>query len=228
MRAVVGLDGFRNGWVAVSIDGDQNGIRFLARLTELLELPYAGAMIDMPVGLPARGYRDCDLEARRLLGACASRVFIGARRGLWEFSSRAAAHNTYKAIGDAGVSCQLWCLRSKLKEVDEFVAHAGQGALREAHPELVFWRLNGNRPLPSKRSHDGLRMRRGLVRKAGFAEIDDWLDSGRMGHGAKGDDVLDACACAIAARDAAAGGGRCVPGGSAGRDERGIEMTIWF
>jgi predicted RNase H-like nuclease len=225
---IVGLDGFRNGWVAVSIDSDRHGIRLLTQLTDLHQLPHTAAMIDMPVGLPARGYRDCDLEARRLLGACAARVFTGARRGLWEFSSRAAAHQFYKAKGDAGVSCQLWCLRSKLKEVDDFVAQAGHRPLRESHPELVFWRLNGKRPLPSKRSPDGLRIRRKLVKQAGLTGIDDWLDSGRLGRGARRDDVLDACACAIAARDAAAGAGHRVPGGKVGADERGIEMAIWF
>jgi hypothetical protein len=33
-------------------------------------------MIDIPIGLPDRGYRQCDIEARALVG---TRVFLGAR-----------------------------------------------------------------------------------------------------------------------------------------------------
>jgi predicted RNase H-like nuclease len=59
----LGLDGFRNGWVAVWIDGNQRGIAFPANIQDALKIPHDVAMIDMPIGLPDRGNRICDVEA---------------------------------------------------------------------------------------------------------------------------------------------------------------------
>jgi predicted RNase H-like nuclease len=79
-----GVDGFRRGWIAVLVDSARK--RSFHILNEIAELeglannePYV-AMIDMPIGLPESGYRDCDLSARRMLGKACNRVFLGARR----------------------------------------------------------------------------------------------------------------------------------------------------
>ena len=105
---VVGLDGYGRGWVAVRIDGARRELHFLQSITELATLKFDRAGIDMPIGLPDRGERDCDLQARTLVRPHASRVFTGARRGLWDFASHAAANRALKARGEAGVSIQLW------------------------------------------------------------------------------------------------------------------------
>jgi predicted RNase H-like nuclease len=96
--------------------------------------------------------------------------------------------------------------------------------VREVHPELVFLRLNGSKPLPPKKSEEGDSLRRRLLRKHGFRKIDCWLTEARLGTGAKRDDVLDACAVALAARDPAGS----VPGGSPQLDDQGLPMQIWF
>ncbi|NGX98010.1 MAG: DUF429 domain-containing protein, partial [Candidatus Afipia apatlaquensis] len=70
----------------------------------------------------------------------------------------------------------------------------------------------------------GARLRRVLLKRDGFAMIDTWLNETRIGQGAKADDVLDACACAIAARDFSAR----LPEGDAPRDSSGLPMQIWF
>ena len=95
--------------------------------------------------------------------------------------------------------------------------------IREAHPELVFLRLNDGRPLPSKKSEAGIDIRRALLRQEGIRDIDRWLAGERIGTGAKIDDVLDACAVAIAARDVVG----CVPEGIPPRDAYGLPMRIW-
>ncbi len=220
---VVGLDGCRNGWVAVCMDGRETDIRLLNTVAELSTLPHAHAMIDMPIGMPSNGKRRCDLAARKLLGSNASRVFTGARRELWSFASRLEAHLNFRAGGDDGVSCQLWGLQRKIKEVDDFITPERQRSLRECHPELVFLRLNHNEPLPSKHSRDGQKLRRDLVRKEGVRDIDRWLTAWRRGTGAKADDILDACACVIAARDAA----HRIPD-KPETDDRGLTMEIWY
>jgi predicted RNase H-like nuclease len=107
--------------------------------------------------------------------------------------------------------------------VDTFVRANRLHDIREAHPELVFLRLNDCKPLPSKMSKDGIRLRRTLLKREGIRNISRWLANERIGTGAKRDDVLDACAVAIAARDAA----RCVPDGIPPRDAHGLPMQIW-
>ena len=108
-------------------------------------------------------------------------------------------------------------------EVDAFVRSHPQLDIREAHPELVFQRLNAGRPLSSKKSDEGLSQRRSLLKQRGFEEIDEWLGADRIGTGAKPDDVLDACAVAIAALDPT---GR-LPEESP-RDAYDLPMQIWF
>lgn len=230
--AVVGLDGCKRGWVAVQIDGRSRTLHFLtpcdeaSALDALLSLRFKRAAIDMPIGLPERGYRDCDLEARKLLGAHASRVFLGARRGILTASSQAKLNAALKRAGEPGVSAQLYGLKAKLREADAFVRANPNIDLREAHPELVFQRLNDGQPVPRKRDAAGIALRRDLLRRDGFKNLDEWLGGPRGGSGAKPDDILDACAMAIAARDFS--DKRVVPHGRVPKDETGLPMQIWY
>jgi len=220
----IGLDGFRNGWVAVLLDGDLHEIRFCHDVTDALSVGFDRAAIDIPIGMTDDGERACDLLARERLRPHSSRVFTGARRWLWqEFSDPDRANRDALQRGQKRVSRQLWHLGPKIMEVDRFVRANRTHDIREAHPELVFLRLNDGKPLPSKKSEDGIRLRRLLLKREGIRMIDRWLADERLGTGAKCDDVLDACAVAIAARDAAG----CVPEGMAPRDAHGLPMQIW-
>jgi len=107
-------------------------------------------------------------------------------------------------------------------EVDAFLRAHPLIDLREVHPELVFLRLNGNKPLLAKKSEEGDALRRRLLKRQGFRDIDRWLDERRTG--AKRDDVLDACAVAIAARDPKG----CLPDGDPVLDKFQLPMRIWF
>ena len=64
------------------------------------------------------------------------------------------------------------------------------------------------------------------VRAAGFRALDHWLRRNRIGSGAKPDDILDACALALAARNFHAS--RVLPRGRATKDTRGLKMQIWY
>jgi predicted RNase H-like nuclease len=213
----LGLDGFRFGWVAAWIDdrGD-HGFDYSPGLTRLLAMPHARAMIDMPIGLKTEGYRCCDKEARKLVGPA---VFLGARRDLWTFSDMAAANREYKEKSDKGVSCQLWNIREKMKEVDDFMDTEKQKTICEAHPELIFWNLAGQIRLEPKTSPRGREQRIVLLKDRGFTRIEKWLTQ-RHGTGIGRDDLIDACACAVAARDSTQRvGGEEI-------DPRGLRMEI--
>lgn len=220
----IGLDGFRNGWVAVLLDGDLQEISFHRDVIEALSRPFDRVGIDIPIGMTDDGERSCDLLAREKLRPHSSRVFTGARRWLWtEFSDPDCANHEASRRGQKRVSRQLWHLGPKIMEVDAFLRANRSRDIREVHPELVFLRLNNGSPLPSKKSEAGIDLRRKLLEREGITEIDKWLTGDRIGTGAKRDDVLDACAAAIAARDVAG----CVPEGIPPRDAYGLAMQIW-
>ena len=224
MRAL-GLDGFTKGWVAVLLEGDRHQVTFHPNVAAALSLPFDRAAIDIPIGMTDSGERCCDLLAREKLRPHASRVFTGARRWLWqEFSDPDRANSTARRRGQKSVSRQLWHLGPKIMEVDVFVRANRSLDVREVHPELVFLRLNGGKPLLSKKTDEGLLLRRRLLEHSGFRNIDRWLAEARIGTGARQDDVLDACAVAIAARDASTS----LPQGTPPLDTCGLPMQIWF
>jgi predicted RNase H-like nuclease len=221
----IGLDGFRKGWVAVTIDGERRDIAFPADVSWLASQRFDRAAIDIPIGMTDDGDRLCDRLARAKLSPHGARVFSGARRWLWEeFTDPARANEDALRRGQTRVSLQLWHIGAKIMEVDAFVRVHPQLDLRESHPELVFLRLNEGKPLPSKHTEEGLSLRCALLRSHGFADLDDWLTASRRGTGAKRDDVLDACAVAFAASNPAG----CVPDGDTIRDACALSMQIWF
>jgi predicted RNase H-like nuclease len=219
MPRYLGLDGFRGGWVAAWIDdrGD-HGFDYSCALSRLLSMPHRRAMIDMPIGLKMSGHRRCDMSARELVGAA---VFVGARRNLWEFPDQASANQYYwQHEGPRmGVSAQLWNIRDKIREVDDFITPGRQATIGEAHPELIFFKLNNHLRLQRKTSEAGRGQRIEILVDRGFVKISKWLTQ-RYGTGIGRDDLIDACACAIAARDSTArfGGDEI--------DSRGLRMEI--
>ncbi|MCP1850848.1 MULTISPECIES: DUF429 domain-containing protein [Bradyrhizobium] len=220
----VGLDGFSKGWVAVTIDGDRRTIFFHSDIADALSRPFDRAGIDIPIGMTDNGERDCDLLARVRLRPHISRVFTGARRWLWqEFDDPDAANEEARRRGQTRVSRQLWHIGPKIMEVDAFVRANATRDIREVHPELVFLRLNGDASLPRKKSEEGDALRRRLLKRSGFREIDRWLTEVRTGTGAKRDDVLDACAVALAAREPCGSVPEAPP-----RDAYDLPMQIWF
>jgi len=219
MPNYLGVDGFRRGWVAAWIDDRGNhGFDYSPGLDRLFSMPCQRAMIDMPIGLKMCGHRMCDLRAREMLGAS---VFMGARRNLRHFSVQASA-NQYYWLHEGrgmGVSWQLWNIKDKIKEVDDFMTPERQAVIGEAHPELIFQRLAGPLRLGGKKSAAGRDQRINLVVDRGFVKISKWLMQ-RYGTGIGRDDLIDACACAIAARDSDQFLGGDEP------DIRGLRMEI--
>jgi predicted RNase H-like nuclease len=215
----LGLDGFRRGWVAAWIDDQgSHGFDYSTSLNRLLSMPHRRAMIDMPIGLKVSGHRTCDIRARELVG---SSVFLGARRNLWEFPDQASANQfywRYKGLG-MGVSCQLWNIKDKIKEVDDFITPDRQATIGETHPELIFRKLGNPLRLEGKKSSLGRDQRIKLLADQGFIKLSKWLTQ-RYGTGIGRDDLIDACACALAARDSNA----CLGGEEI--DSRGFRMEI--
>jgi predicted RNase H-like nuclease len=218
MTTFVGIDGIPGGWVAVylSDNGDQR-FAYAKSAARLLADPYDRAMIDTPIGLPERGYRQCDIEARALVGP---RVFLGARWGVWNFKTLGEANAHYwdqEGVG-RGISMQLFCIREKLQELNEVPVPP---RLFEAHPEMIFWRIAG-RVLASKNTAKGRAERIEVLKEKGIGRVQRWLGQ-RHGTGIGRDDLIDACACALAARDST----RRVPI-NGNLINRGAQAEIWY
>ena len=69
----------------------------------------------------------------------------------------------------------------------------------------------------------GRHQRIALVRQSGFTAVDRWLGQ-RHGTGIGRDDLLDACVCAIVARDST----ERIPRGPPETDAKGLRMEMWF
>jgi predicted RNase H-like nuclease len=75
LTIVRGVDGCPAGWLCVSLDveGRKPIARIFADAEALLrDGDCAVTAIDIPIGLTSARARRCDIEARRLLGACPS------------------------------------------------------------------------------------------------------------------------------------------------------------
>lgn len=204
-------------------DGRFAGTALAVALAEVLErFPSAEAVaVDIPIGLPRRGSRAADLEARRCLGPRAASVFLTPPRRALAAPTYAEANDLCRRITGAGLSRQAYALRGRILEAD---AVAGtEGRLVEVHPEVSFRAMAG-RPLShSKRTWDGLEERRRLLAREGI-HVPGRLP--RAGSAAP-DDVLDAAAAAWSAARVARGAARSLPA-SPPRDRRGRPVAIWY
>jgi predicted RNase H-like nuclease len=93
--------------------------------------------------------------------------------------------------------------------------------LQETHPELFFWKCNSRQRLPYKKTDEGRRQRVEILQTLGFTRIEQML-VWRFGTGIGRDDLIDACACALAARDANA------IIGETKHDARGLRMEMHY
>jgi predicted RNase H-like nuclease len=236
---LAGVDGCPTGWLIALVRPQEEAVRLavVATFAEVLAAPEAPVLIavDMPIGLPERtgaGGRAAESLVRPLLGQRQSSVFsVPSRAAIYAADYRDACRVAL-ATSDPPrkVSKQLYMIAPKIREVDALVRGAPERAasIFESHPELAFWRLNGERALdlPKKvkgRPYpDGLALRRALLRQAGIAA--SILETTPRGCGA--DDVLDALACAITARRLYAGIARPFPDPPP-RDAFGLPMAIW-
>jgi predicted RNase H-like nuclease len=222
---VAGADGCRTGWVVCRRDADGTlDLRVVKTLAEACE-GLSILAVDMPIGFVdvPRPPRACEAEARKLLPGKASSVFPTPCRLALACTTHVEANATSKRLG-VGINQQTFHLFPKMREVDELLR--GSAKLRrivyEAHPELAFARMNGDRPvLSKKRQPDGYAERRKLLARHGFRPKIDRLP------GAARDDILDAVAvCRTATLIAKGTAARLGPARK--RDRYGLPMNIWY
>ena len=156
---VVGADGTKGGWIAVRLtNGRFEEARFFPEFDALLRaFPMATAItVDIPIGLPVRGRRRADLEAKRVLESLRNSVFFVPPRPALEAPTFEEAVRIARSLGSS-MSQQIYSLRHKIFEVDGL---ASDRRIVEVHPEVSFWALNKSSALKHmKKSWNGLMKR---------------------------------------------------------------------
>jgi predicted RNase H-like nuclease len=131
-----------------------------------------------------------------------------------------------------GLSRQSWGIVGKIREIDELLQREPslRGQIRECHPEVCFWALNGNVAMRhNKKTLEGRSERIEVIRRH-FADVEALLDRASHEFRRKDlalDDVLDALVAAVTAKGGH-GAYKTVPA-TPSRDSTGLpmEMVYW-
>ena len=222
-RLAWGVDGCPAGWFYVALDGTGEWCCGVAgSLAEIIEAAEAGdrVLVDIHIGLPDASCprrRECDSAARRRLNRdqFGNPLPAGERRGASVFPAPAREALGAKSYEEACamnrtaigmmLSQQAAGLLGKVREADELMRNNAKARriVREAHPELCFWALNGERPMRhSKKGAPGRHGRLAVLAqcwpqaKPACGDIGQLYLRKQVAH----DDILDAMALAVIAR----------------------------
>jgi predicted RNase H-like nuclease len=222
---VVGVDAYRDGWVAAVLAGPLDDpvnrpaseVRWelFERFEALLHAyPNAHIAVDIPLELPTAGRRLCEDEARAFLGSARSSIFYTPP--WWTLTA-------YRLDGPhprgVGVSIQTWNILPKVHEAMNARSASGHPLVSEVHPECSFRAMAGatkREPglapaLASKKTGLGVGQRLNLLRDRAAVTIPG-LGTAPAGPGV--DDLLDAAAAAWTARRWRAGSADLIRFGS--------------
>ncbi|MTI18307.1 DUF429 domain-containing protein [Rhodobacteraceae bacterium RKSG542] len=236
---VAGVDGAAGGWMVIirhlgtpytheaHLVGSFSEI--LTRWPQLQRIA-----IDMPIGLPdhiGQNGRGPEKAVRPLLGMRQSTVFsIPSRAAVyaedyWEACKVAQA----TSAPPKKVSKQAFNIFPKIRELDAAMSPELESCIFEVHPEVAFWRLNGEEPIVAPKrvkgqpSGAGLDVRRDLLCNYGYSA--HFLDQ-KASKGAARDDLIDAAVNAVIAERLLLGQAQPFPANYE-RDSNGLRMAIW-
>jgi predicted RNase H-like nuclease len=188
-------------------------------------------LIDIPIGLPDNGKRQCDIEARKILKRRAASVFpVPCRQAIHANTYRKACRINQKILG-VKLSVQTWNIAAKIREIDDWLLkdEKARRQVRESHPEICFWALAGERPMKHyKKTAEGFSERLKLLQKI-FPLKEKIVNTALKRFLRKDlakDDILDAialAATAVSGEDALASIPMIPP-----RDAMGLPMEIVY
>lgn len=228
---VAGVDGCPGGWAAAmacvgAAAFDEVRLLFHRSLDPLAADLDSGQLamvaIDIPIGLP-NGRRQCDLEARRLLGSRRSSVFPAPARSVLGAVDYDDARRRSLAATGRSLPIQAFHLLARIDEVDQLLDSPGRRArIVEAHPELAFLRLNGAPVAHPKSGRAGRTVRRRLLEDRLGAPV---VESVLAGRTVPVQDALDALALLSTAHHLLLGSAEMLGGG---HDDAGRPMRIAY
>lgn len=197
----IGIDGCKSGWFYVGLDeNDKFSFGVISDISEIKnEINNAEqALIDIPIGLRETDTNErlCDLEARKVLGPRRSSVFPPPSRLALEFDDYNQASQINFQCTGRRLSKQSFAIMKKINEVDEFIRNFEmQNKIREMHPEICFWALNGNRPMEyNKKKVEGIKERTLLLKQL-YDRTEELISDAKKNFLRKDlstDDIIDA------------------------------------
>ncbi len=246
----VGVDGCSAGWFSVGLctTGVYELMGFFA-FEDLLNY-YKKAkliLVDIPIGLPkgekdAGGGRDFERKAKEKLRPYGPRVFFTPTRYSVDKAKQSSgsynevyniANKAEREATGSGLSPLSFSLVDKIHEVDTLLPRQTP-RVREVHPEICFWALNGKRALVSKHTPAGVKDRIAVLDNV-LNDVewntDDILKKARRKYQDKyvaDHDILDALAAAVTAYRGHLDQFQTLPA-TPTQDERGLtmEMVYW-
>jgi predicted RNase H-like nuclease len=234
MTTIVGADGCRSGWLCVfeELPSRRLGSKIFTTIDELFaaapELEVLA--IDIPIGLTDAGPRACDVAARDRLGPKrASSVFAAPIRPALHAASYAEGCDVaYRAQGKK-FSKQAWAIYPKIREVDALLQRRAdlRGRVYEVHPEVSFAEWNHAPIVESKKSEEGIAIRRALVSAHFGMNAYETVRARYRRSVVADDDILDAFAALRSAERIRDGVARQLPTDPA-TDAVGLPMRIVY
>lgn len=214
MPYYVGVDGCKGGWVAIKITdcGTKNDIRLFSDFSSLWDA-YKEAeliLVDIPIGLPdGLEERMCDKKARAYLQKRKSSIFrVPCRAAINEKDPEKASIVNESETGKR-LTLQARGILAKIIEVDGFLLNESANdnrrqVVREIHPEICFWAMNGRNEMQHrKKVRAGFLERKELLCRR-FSATEDILEKIKGIHEPaeikpKKDDILDALVASLTA-----------------------------
>jgi predicted RNase H-like nuclease len=232
----LGIDGCPGGWFCVGLDADASWSASVIATDALASVAATAtaALIDIPIGLPDKDVEErlCDREARSKLGrGRGSSVFPVPARASLQASDFAESLAINRRRTGRGISKQSWLIAPKIRVVDELMQANSRlrGVLRESHPEVCFWALNGAKAMRhNKKTAEGRDERMMLLRKfypMSHIIFEKATSCYRRSEVAR-DDIVDALVLAVSAR-LGAGRYESLPA-VAPQDAAGLPMEMVF
>ncbi|TVQ03545.1 MAG: DUF429 domain-containing protein [Balneolaceae bacterium] len=230
-----GIDGCKAGWIAVTFDDGNPFYKILRTDDELAAIleSFDRIFIDMPIGLEDEVYtRECDELLRKKLGAdYASSVFSPPIRPALHAPSYVEANMQSYEYTEKKLTLQAWNITPKIRILDQFLTENDhlQEILLESHPELIFMNLNGGKIFQKKNTKKGLRHRLDLItnHEEIAAEFFRVIKEDYRRNEVEEDDIVDAMALALAAKQSANKGVKSLPQNPP-KDSMGLKKAIHY
>jgi predicted RNase H-like nuclease len=239
---VAGVDGCKAGWfvaiVSVTMEGKTNtpcefdlkNVFIANTFAEVLsKTPDCKLVcVDIPIGLSDGDKpRECDIAAREFLrGPRASSVFPAPIRPCLKAEDYKTACQISQQYCGKRLSKQSFVIMKKIREVDKLMTPELQNRVREIHPEILFWALNGQKPIElNKKTIPGQAQRHNLLQRI-FTDIDGILVRAPL-SGCAMDDALDALVAAWTAGQAVIGKAKTLPE-KPPLDSKGLKMEMLY
>jgi len=238
---VAGVDGCKAGWfvAVVSTTSETNTSDALSTLklkNFLVAHTFTNVLsettdcelvcVDIPIGLSDANRRKCDVAARKILGRPrASSIFPAPVRPSLSANDYHSANTIARKYSGRGLNKQSFFLLDKIRQVDDLMTPPLQRRVREIHPEVSFWALNGVKPMQHRKTRLTGRKERVKLLSPIFSDAEQIIAEARKPREVAPDDILDSLVAAWTAGQAIAGNIRTLPPNPE-LDSKGLKMEI--